>query len=276
MPVQAEFLARYDAMLERFPAPVESLDVAGRHGTTRVNVCGDPGAPPVVLLPGGGATSTVWWAVAGALAGSRRVFAVDPIGDRGRGVYDGEPVRRVADLMRWLDETLDAVGVPEAAVVAHSYGGWVATRYALHAPHRVNRLALLDPTSVLCRNRPLFQLRAVPLVLRCGRDAYASFVRWEAGGRDLDPGWFALWSTPFGGRTTLVWPRRLPPGALRTLAPPVLLVLAGRSRQNSATAMAAAARRWLPRARVVTLPGATHFTLPQDHEVGAALRDFHR
>jgi pimeloyl-ACP methyl ester carboxylesterase len=276
MPVHTEFLARYDAMLSRWPAPVEPLDIPGRHGTTRVNVCGVPDGPPVVLLPGGGATSTAWWGVAAALADSHRVCAVDVIGDRGRSVHDGEPVRGAADLMRWLDETLDAIGVPDAAVVAHSYGGWLAARYALHAPHRVNRLALLDPTGVLSPTRPIFRLRAIPLVVSRGRDAYTSFVRWETGGRELDAGWLALWSTPFGGRTTLVLPKQLRPETLRTLDLPVLVVLAGRSRQNSAPAMASVARRFLPDVRVVTLPDATHFTLPSQHpdEVGAALRDF--
>jgi pimeloyl-ACP methyl ester carboxylesterase len=274
MPVHSDFLARYDAMLSRWPVPVEPLDIPGRHGTTRVDVCGVADGPPVVLLPGGGATATVWWGVADALADTHRVCAVDVIGDRGRSVYDGEPVRGEADLMRWLDETLDALGVPGAAVVGHSYGGWLAARYALHAPHRVNRLALLDPTGVLSRNRLAFRLRAVPLVFSRGRDAYTSFVRWEAGGREPDAGWLALWSTPFGGRTTLVWPKQLKRETLRTLDLPVLVVLAGRSRQNAAPAMASVARRFLPDARVVTLPDATHFTLPQEKETAAALRDF--
>jgi pimeloyl-ACP methyl ester carboxylesterase len=36
--------------------------------------------------------------------------------------------------------------VPGAAVIGHSDGAWIGLSYALHAPHRVRRLALLDPT----------------------------------------------------------------------------------------------------------------------------------
>jgi pimeloyl-ACP methyl ester carboxylesterase len=274
MPVHDAFLTRYDAMLARWPVPNEPVDVPGRHGTTRVNVCGVPDGPAVVLLPGGGSTSTVWWGTVGALADTHRVFAVDIIGDCGRSVYDGEPINDLADLMRWLDDTLDALGVPDAVVVGHSYGGWLATQYALHAPHRVDGLVLLDPTECLAPEKLRFRLRGIPLFLGRGDDRFRSFIRWETGGRELDRQWLDLWSVPFGGPRKLVWPRRIPPRRLATLAAPTLLILAAASRQNPTRRMAGAARRTLPGARVVTLPDATHFTLPQQHpdEINAALR----
>jgi pimeloyl-ACP methyl ester carboxylesterase len=271
-----EFLSRYDAMLARWPVPHESVDIPGRHGTTRVNVCGVPDGPAVLLIPGGGSTSTVWWRTVGALAGSHRVLAVDVMGDSGRSVYDGEPITGVTDLMRWLDDTLDALGVPDAVVVGHSYGGWLATRYALHAPHRAGGLALFDPTECLCPEKLSFRLRGIPLFLGRGDDRWCSFIRWETGGRELDEQWLDLWSVPFGGPTKLVWPKLIPADRIAALDTPALLVLAGASRQNPTQRMAEAARRALPSARIVTLPEATHFTLPQQHpdEINPMLREF--
>lgn len=276
MPVNREFLRGYDAMLGRWPVPVRPLDIPGQYGTTRVNVCGVDGGPAVVLIPGGGATSTAWWSTVGDLAASHRVCAVDIIGDRGRSVYDGAPIRGEADLMGWLDETLDAAGVPDAVLVAHSYGGWLATRYALHAPQRVNRLVLLDPTECLSPTRLSFRLRAVPLLLGRRPGAVRSFLRWETGGRELDAGWLDLWATRFGGPTKLVLPKQVTASDLGTLAVPTLVLLAGRSRQADAAGMAEVARRHIPKVTVVTLPDATHFTMPQQHpaEIGAALREF--
>jgi pimeloyl-ACP methyl ester carboxylesterase len=276
MPVHDAFLSRYDAMLARWPVPNQPVDVPGRFGTTRVNVCGVPDGPAVVLLPGGGSTSTVWWGTVGALASTHRVLAIDLIGDSGRSVYDGEPITGLADLMRWLDDTLDALGVPDAVVVAHSYGGWIATQYALHAPGRVGGLVLLDPTECLAPERLTFRLRGIPLFIGRSDDRYCSFLRWEAGGRELDQQWLDLWSVPFGGNRKLVWPKLIPPDRLATLAAPTLLILAGASRQNPTRRMAETARRFLPAARVVTLPDATHFTLPQEHpdEINAMLREF--
>ena len=276
MPVNDDFLRRYDAMLDRWPVPVRPLDIRGRHGTTRVNTCGADGGPAIVLIPGGGATSTVWWSIVGGLAGGYRVCAVDVIGDRGRSVYDGAPVRGAPDLMGWLDETLDAAGVPEAVLVGHSYGGWLATRYALHAPDRVSGLVLLDPTECLRPTRLSFRLRAVPLLFGRRPAAVRSFLRWETGGRELDARWLDLWAAPFGGPTKLVLPRQVSPQELGTLAMPTLVLLAGRSRQTDAPAMAEVARRHIPKAAVATLPDATHFTMPQQHpdELGAALREY--
>ncbi|AHD23957.1 hypothetical protein Y013_23490 [Rhodococcus pyridinivorans SB3094] len=76
-------------------------DLDSRFGTTRVTECGPPGAPPVLLLPGAGATSMVWFANAAALGEAHRLLAVDIIGDVGRSVADGDPVRNVDDLLGW-------------------------------------------------------------------------------------------------------------------------------------------------------------------------------
>ncbi|OLB65670.1 MAG: hypothetical protein AUI10_05680 [Actinobacteria bacterium 13_2_20CM_2_72_6] len=50
-----DFLAAYDALLRRWPVPVEPVEVPSAYGTTRVNVCGPVDGEPLVLLHGGGA-----------------------------------------------------------------------------------------------------------------------------------------------------------------------------------------------------------------------------
>ncbi|MFG2876867.1 alpha/beta fold hydrolase [Streptomyces sp. NPDC048337] len=112
------FRTAYDQVLEqRWPDPYEPVDLPTPCGITRVNSCGPADAPPLVLLPGGGATSTVWGAcVAAGLARSHRVHAVDLVGDPGPGVpAPGRPVRAVADLIGWLDAVLDVPGVSHHA-----------------------------------------------------------------------------------------------------------------------------------------------------------------
>ena len=141
------FVSAYDAMLGRWPLAVKSLDVGGEYGTTHVQACGPPDGKPLVLLHGGGCTSTVWFANAGVLGRAHRVYAVDQIGDAGKSVADGRPVRRAEDFMGWLDGLLDQLGLEAAAFCGHSYGAWLALSYALHSPGRVTKLALLDPTT---------------------------------------------------------------------------------------------------------------------------------
>ena len=82
---------------------VESADLSSPFGTTHVNICGPRDGEPLVLLHGGGSTSTVWFANAGELSRTHRVYAVDTIGEAGRSVSDGRPVDSLAGFMEWLD-----------------------------------------------------------------------------------------------------------------------------------------------------------------------------
>lgn len=260
----SDFLAAYDALLSRWPVPPEAIDVRTTHGTTRINACGPREGRPLVLLHGGGATSTMWFANAGAWAeAGHRVLAVDLIGDPGRSVHDGDRLAGVPGLLGWLDAVLDQLDAPEADFCAHSYGAWIALTYALHAPERVRRLALLDPTQCFAGFRPGYLPHALPLLLPGRTPARArTYLDWEAGGSDrLDPDWrrlYALGYADFPASRVVTGPR---PAAAR-LAAPALVLLAERSRTHDAHRVAAAARAALSAATVAVVPGAAHHNLP--------------
>ncbi|MFF7995294.1 alpha/beta fold hydrolase [Kitasatospora xanthocidica] len=263
----APFLTAYDALLARWPVPVEALTVRTDHGTTRINACGPRDGRPLVLLHGGGATSTMWFANAAALAGAgHRVLAVDLIGDPGRSVHDGAALDGVPGLLGWLDAVLDELSVTGADFCGHSYGGWIALEYALHAPARVRRLALLDPTQCFAGFHPGYLLRALPLFLPGRTPARArAFLDWETGGgHRLDPDWrelYALGYADFPASRVVTGPRPTP-DRLRTLTAPVLTLLAARSRAHDPHRVAETARRTLPSAEVAVLPDATHHDFP--------------
>ena len=263
MTLDAGFLDRYQAVMAKWPVPYESLDLPGRFGTTHVNVCGPADGSPVVLMHGGRATSAGWFNTVGAFAGRHRVYAIDTIGDSGRSVADGERIRDRDGIVSWLDETLSLLGVTAAAFVGHSVGAWNSMSYALAHPDRVSRLVLLDPTSCVVGNRPTFMLRAIPLMLRPGPERYRSFIRWETRGASLDPAWLELWAGRFGGPTGGAWPKRPPAAELARLTMPVLVVVAGRSRQNDARRLATLTPKIIPGVRMATLANASHFTIPQ-------------
>ena len=262
------FFEAYEAILDRWPVRVERLDLRSRHGTTRVNACGPADAPPLVLLHGGGATSTIWFANVAGLSRTRRVYALDALGDRGRSIYDGEPMTGRADLMSWLDSCLDGLGVTRADLCGHSYGAWILMRYALHAPDRVSRLALLDPTQCFGGQRLNYRLHAVPLFVRPGEASLRRFFTWETA-RALDPQVLSLLSVPFPRPSPkgakFVWPKRPADAELRALRTPMLVLLAGRSRQNDVREQSDTVRRLVPHATVEVLPTATHHTMPTEH-----------
>lgn len=272
----AAYFAKYDGLLRRWPVEVESLDLRGRYGTTHVNACGPAGAPAIVLMHGGRATSTVWYGVVGALAHAFRVYAIDTIGDAGRSVDDGEPLVGRVGLMHWLDETLNQLGVDSTAIVGHSIGAWTSMQYALHAPDRITRLALLDPTDSLSPTPLAYKLRAIPLFVGRAPDRWRRFFLWEAQGHPVDAEFLDLWASSINvtwqRSAKLTLPKRPPAAAIARFRTPTVVVVAGRSRQNKPKRLERLAHS-LPDVRVVTLPQATHFTLPQEYptEISAAI-----
>ncbi|MCX5420300.1 alpha/beta fold hydrolase [Streptomyces sp. NBC_00078] len=274
------FLAAYDKVMGKWPAEREAVTVPTPFGTTYVNVCGPPHGPGVVLLPGGGgATSATWYAQAAGLARTHRVFAVDLPACAGRGTeaVDRHP-RTVADLVAWLEGVLDELGLEEADLGGHSYGGWISLHYARHAHTRVRRLFLLDPVMCFAGFRPAYLLRALPLMLRPTPARARAFLEWETGGATggvpLDPDWLRLQEAAAGFPSVSkpVTRPRPAPDALRGLTAPVLLLLAGNSRTHDAYKVASRADALLPRVETVVLPHVSHHALPQSAPAGLGRR----
>ncbi|MFF3446330.1 alpha/beta fold hydrolase [Streptomyces sp. NPDC002667] len=262
---EAEFLSAYDTVLRQWPVRIESVDVPTPYGTTRVHVSGPENGTPLLLLPGGGATSAVWFANIGALTATHRVYAPDLIGDIGRSVHDGAPLRGADDLTAWLDTLFDELHLDGAQVCGHSYGAWIALHHALRAPRRIGRLALLDPTNCFAGMRPGYLARALPMLLRPTGERVRAFHRWETGGTPEHPAWQAfLDSTAGARRSKVVAARRPKPADLRACAVPVLVILAGRSRAHDVPRVAARVRGLMPTASVDVLPEASHHSLPTE------------
>lgn len=119
--------------------------------------CGDPLTPagrarlfteksgqgsPVVLIHGLGGATTVYEPQVAALAEHHTVLRYDLSG------HGRSPLAGVPSITGWVEELtalLDAEGIEETALVAHSMGTLVATHFAAAHPGRVTRLALLGP-----------------------------------------------------------------------------------------------------------------------------------
>ncbi|MBO1333277.1 alpha/beta hydrolase [Streptomyces sp. VRA16 Mangrove soil] len=256
VPRSQEFFDAYDKVMAKWPDGTEHLDVVTPHGTTHVHALGPRDAPPLLLLPGGGATGATWFANVAALAGERRVYAPDLIGEPGRSVRAADrPIRAVADLADWLDALLDGLGVPETELCGHSYGAWIAFRYALRGGRRVRRLTLLDPTRCYAGFAPGYLLRALPMLLRPTPARIGRFLAWETGGAALDADWLALQEAAAGfpGARPVTGPA--PKSA--DLSVPVRVLLAGDGRVHDVARVAARAG-----AAATVVPGVSHHAMP--------------
>ncbi|NGO75739.1 alpha/beta hydrolase [Streptomyces sp. YC504] len=271
------FFAAYDAVLGQWPVKVEAVDIPTPYGRTRTHVSGPEGGTPLVLLPGGGTTSVSWFANAEALAENHRIYAVDLLGDLGHSPNDGLALRSGKDLTAWLDALLDGLGLDSVQLCGHSYGAWTALNYALHAPERVSRLALLDPTGCFAGLRSGYVLRALPMLARPTARRMLAFHRWETGSLPENPLWQEfLAATADAPRPKAIRMRRPRTEDLKASSVETLVLLAGRSKAHDTLQVAATARKLLPHATVTVLEQASHHSLPteQPAEVNRLLKDF--
>jgi pimeloyl-ACP methyl ester carboxylesterase len=135
-------MAIYEAALSLWPIPYESLDVVTGFGTTHINAAGPKDAPPLILLPGFGSNSTMWFPNVGELSKNHRVYAVDTIGQPGRSIPSHSLL--ASNCNDWITEVLNELGIKKTAVAGISLGGWLSMNFAFHCPERVSRAILVD------------------------------------------------------------------------------------------------------------------------------------
>ena len=115
---EAGYLAAYDAAMKLWPVPYEEIDIPTRFGMTHVVVSGPKDAPPLVLLHGYMATSTMWSPNIADFSKDYRVYAIDVMGQPSKSIPD-EPIRDAADYAAWLTATLDALHLDRVFLVGH-------------------------------------------------------------------------------------------------------------------------------------------------------------
>ena len=95
-----------------------------------------------------------------ALAANHRVVAPE---HPGAGDSQGiEHVEDLWDLVLYYNELLDVLGIEQATVVGHSFGGMVAAEIAATSPHRVERLVLIAPIGLWRDDHPVPDISGIP------------------------------------------------------------------------------------------------------------------
>ncbi|MFP5351189.1 MAG: alpha/beta fold hydrolase [Actinomycetota bacterium] len=131
-----------------------SADVNAGGNSTFYIEAGD--GEPVILLHGLGATNSSMLTTLLDLSKDYRVIAPDlpGFGDSDKPVRSYDP----EFYARWLLKFLEALGIERAHVVGNSMGGRVAVETALAAPDRVDKIALLAPSSAFIKGRQYEQI----------------------------------------------------------------------------------------------------------------------
>jgi pimeloyl-ACP methyl ester carboxylesterase len=117
--------------------------IAVWQGTIRMRVFSEGAGPALVYFHG--PWGLAWDPFLDELARSFSVHAPEHPGTTPEAPDDVYHLDGLWDLVLCYDELLDALGLDEAVLVGHSFGGMVACELAAAQPRRARRLVLIDP-----------------------------------------------------------------------------------------------------------------------------------
>lgn len=279
---QAEYFMAYDAALGLWPVPHESQTVTTPYGQTHVISCGPEDAFPLVLLHGGYASSTMWFANIADLSTKFRVYAIDTIGEPGKSIPSWPNASRY-DCATWLEQVFTQLGIQKAHVVGLSRGGWLALNLALQAPQRVDRVVLLSPAASFISLTPFFQtLSRVVIRIAVRSVLKAVLYSWVAPGFSIHSVFerqFILgllrWNWAVNARGySGVMPSVFPPEELGKLRTPILMLTGDHDRLNPPMAIQRA-RQMIPHLEAEIIPQAGHMlSMEQPESVDAHILKF--
>lgn len=278
------YLAAYQRMLALWPVPPEPIDVPTGAGLTHINVCGPHDGPPLLLLHGFNVSSTMWAANIGSLSQQFRTYAIDIIGDFGLSIPH-RPINATQTFMDWLIDLYDGLGLTQAHVVGMSFGGWLAANFALYAPHRVDKLALLAPGGTLLSINPIFLLQTVPIALWPNHYFTNRFFKWASVHQQIeDPAYHTLFNAMidqaaigerYFRRLLRILLLKMSDTQLRQLTVPTLLLIGAQEVLYNPVKALNRARWLIPHLQAELLPAASHdLVFARSHLINRRLLEF--
>jgi pimeloyl-ACP methyl ester carboxylesterase len=276
---KAAILDWYHRFRAKVPVPTEDADVVTSFGKTHALLAGPASAPPLVVLHGALATSAHVLPELGPLLRTRRVVALDVIG---QSVMSEDRRMELGDdsYGRWVAEATHALGLDRHDLYAASWGGFVALRAARVAPERLGHLALLVPAGLVGNGLwpamreigwPLLRYRAFPSPARFERVVRALCST-------LDPDWTAyLGDAMRFYRMDMRVPPLARPDDLRGVTCPTLVFGAELDVHFPGRALIARVKQLIPHADAELLEGSRHcppFTSEFREWIGARVDRF--
>jgi pimeloyl-ACP methyl ester carboxylesterase len=145
-------LKYYDMLLEELTIPYDRLNINTRHGNTFLIAAGDIAAPPMVLLHGSSMNSIMWVSDILKYSQKYRVYALDIPGEPGRSDERQLPFN-TSDLDNWLYDVFEGLSISKAVMIGASLGGFLAAKFAIRYPEKIDKLVLLCPAGIGTQNK---------------------------------------------------------------------------------------------------------------------------
>jgi pimeloyl-ACP methyl ester carboxylesterase len=254
-----DYFRIYDKMIAEWPVPHEGIDVTTSFGLTHINVAGPRGADVVLLVPGFGANSAMWFANIGALSQCYRVMAVDTIGQPGKSI----PARQLtADTTTtWLSELLRQTSLSKVRMIRVSLGGWITLDFTLKHPEMIVQIALLDPAATFAPMSVAFLLHSLlPVMIHPTRRGLQRYFKWLTRGKSVNKDWGELMIQGILNRKPQP-PIRAKPfsdAQLSSCRSPVLLIVGQQSVIYNPQRVIERAKQLIPQVQAEVISDASH------------------
>ena len=188
-----------------------------------------------------------------------------------------QPIQSREDYVAWLSELLDTLNIKSTNLVGASFGGWLTLNYALGAPERLNKIALLSPAGGFLPLVKQFYARGMLNTLFRRRFLMDSFVRWCTYEENLLGPSTRLIMYCIGEQMYLgsryfrmqagVLPSVFSDEELRGIQVPTLLLIGQQEVLYDPAAALQRARRLIPNFEGELIPGASHDMTISQHEI---------
>ncbi len=263
-----QYLDAYETVLSMWPVPSKAIDVQTRFGITHVNACGPKSKPAMVLIPGFGANSTMWFPNVAAFSKEFRVYALDTPGQPGRSI-PGQKLL-ASNSHEWLSEVFDGLGIAKAHLAGLSLGGWLALNFAIHNPKRTDHVILIDPAASFAKMSATFLRHSfIPFMVHPTRPGLVKYFRWMTHGYVVNPRWGELMI--LGILNTRPQPPIKPTpfsdSLLRSVHSPVLVLIGERSVIYDPWRAQRRALQFLPNVQAEIIPESSHALIEEKSEL---------
>lgn len=276
----SDYINAYNKTLSLFELPIVEKDIQTQWGNAHVLICGKSDNPPLVLLHGMNASSTMWYPNMKTLAKNYCVYAIDFLLEPGKSTCNAKRLSK-EQIAGWYDEIVEKLGLKSFYLVGCSRGGWLAMAIALNKPEKIEKLVLLSPaqtftwippSSALLSNitysispdkEKLGQILS-GLSVRSVKISETYFEQYYLGTEKESISAYILEMIPYSRRS------------VETLKMPILVLIGDKDIINNQRCLDKA-KKWVPNIQTGIIKNAGHFlSFDQPDTVNLLIRNFLR
>ncbi|WFR55494.1 alpha/beta hydrolase [Anaerocolumna sp. AGMB13025] len=253
---KTEVLKAYDSLAEGWMQPNEKMYIDTRFGKAYVIATGRTDAPPLILLHGSAMNSVMWLKDAQEYSAMYRVYAIDLPGEPGRSSEEQLPFLG-KEFAEWLLDVYESLSLQRASLIGISLGAWLAVKFAVNYPDKVDKLVLLCPAGIgPQRTSFLFKMIGHMLLGEKGMDLLYKKVNGNRPIPEVIQNYQKLIGKNFNYRRETI--PLYKDEELRRLSMPLLLLVGEKDIMLHSDITAERISKLLPQADVTIIPGAGH------------------